>query len=151
MKHFVLALAATASLAACATGPSLSDTERLSLYREHAGEPVKSFRYTSTLMGWTPLGDSAIAVQTRPTQAYLLELGGPCPNLEFAHGITITNQFGSVQSRFDDVVPLGSGPMQIPCRIEEIRPVDVKALEAAEDRMREQVEMVERGQADGGT
>ena len=151
MKHFIPALAAMTVLAACATGPRLSDSERLSLYRDHAGEPVKSFRYTHSLMGWTPLGDSALAVQTRPSQAYLLDLGGSCPNLEFAQAITITNQFGSVQSRFDDVVPLASGSMRIPCRIREIRPVDVKSLDAAKDRMRDQIEMVERGQAEGGT
>lgn len=125
------------ALAGCATG-RLSDADRLALYRQHAGEPVRDFQYFSRLDGWTELGDSALAVWTRPGQAYLLELSGPCNDLEYAPAISITNQMGRVSARFDDVLVVG-GPesIRMPCRIQTIRPLDVKALKASEKELRE--------------
>ena len=134
-----LAVLTATLLAGCATGPKLSTTEKLALYRDHAGEPVKDFRYFGTLNGWSPLGDGALAVWTKPREAYLLELSGRCPDLEYAMAIHIT-QFGNrVSARFDDVLPLGAGTssIKIPCRIQTIRPLDVKALRASEKELRE--------------
>jgi hypothetical protein len=34
-------------------------------------------QFFGSLNGWTELGDSALAVWTRPSEAYLLELRGP--------------------------------------------------------------------------
>jgi hypothetical protein len=129
------------SLAACATG-RMTDNERLALYRAHAAAPVKSFRYLSRIDGWTPLGDKAVAIWTRPNEAYLLEVDGPCPDLDFAQAISLTNQFGIVYSRFDKVIPRTStgGPEPVPCHIRQIRPLDVKALRSAEKDIRRQRE-----------
>lgn len=132
------------AIGACATGPDLGDEERLALYRANAGEPVRSFRYFGRLNGWTPLGDRALAVWTRPTQSYLLELAGPCPDLDFAQAISISNQFGSVHARFDSVSVLDRDPFDIPCRIERIRPVDTTALKQAQQDLRESVQTTER-------
>jgi hypothetical protein len=138
MKRLIpLALLAATLLTACAH--NLSTAEKLTLYRDHAGEPVKDFRYLGHLNGWAPIGDSALAVWTRPSEAYLLELTGRCQDLEYAMAISIT-QFGNrVTARFDDVLPLGAGTssIKIPCRIETIRPLDVKALRASEKELRE--------------
>ena len=150
--RFALAAAlSVATLSGCATGDGLRDEQRLALYHEHAGAPVDSFQYFGSLNGWTPLGDRALAVWTRPSQAYLLELTGRCLDLEYAHAITVTHQSGRVHARFDDVLVLGSNTMRIPCRIEQIRPVDGAALKQAEREMRQEVDTVERGQAPGGT
>jgi hypothetical protein len=129
------------SLAACATG-RMTDNEKLALYRAHAAAPVKSFRYLSRIDGWTPLGDKAVAIWTRPNEAYLLEVDGPCPDLDFAQAISLTNQFGIVYSRFDKVIPRTStgGPEPVPCHIRQIRPLDVKALRSAEKDIRRQRE-----------
>lgn len=139
MKRLIpLTLLAATLLAGCATG-KLSTAEKLALYRDHAGEPVKDFRYLGHLNGWAPIGDSALAVWTRPSEAYLLEMSGRCQDLEYATAIRIT-QFGNrVSARFDDVLPLGAGTssIKIPCRIETIRPLDVKALRASEKELRE--------------
>lgn len=134
-----LALSTAATLAACATGPKQSDAEKLAFYRTHAGEPVKSFRYSGSINGWTPLGDKVLTVWTKPSEAYLLELSGPCQDLDFAPAISITNQMNQVSAKFDDVVPRGGGAASIiiPCRIETIRPLDVKALRASEKELRE--------------
>ena len=133
----VLALA----LSACATG-RMSDNEKLALYRSHALPPVESFRYLSRIDGWTPLGDSALAVWTRPNEAYLLEVDSPCPDLDFALAIGLTSQFGTVHSRFDKVIPRTgvAGPQPMPCHIRQIRPLDVKAIKSAEKDIRRQRE-----------
>lgn len=134
-----LALIAATVLAGCATAGKQTDAEKLALYRSHAGEPVKDFHYFGRLNGWTPLGDGALAVWTKPSEAYLLELSGPCQDLDYAMAIRVT-QFGNrVSARFDDVVPLGAGTssIKIPCRIETIRPLDVKALRDSQKELRE--------------
>ncbi len=138
MKTLAL-LAALTSLGACATGPEQTDAEKLAFYREHAGEPVRDFQYFGNINGWTPLGDSALTVWTKPSQAYLLEFGGRCPDLDFAPAISITNHMSRVSARFDDVIPRGGGTaaIKIPCRIQTIRPLDVKALRASEKELRE--------------
>jgi len=150
MKSLPISLIAALLLGACATG-GLSDTERLAMYRAAAGAPVESFHYPGRIQGWFPLGDSALVVDTRPSQAYLLELMGTCPDLEFAQAITVSNLAGRVHARFDTVTVLGQGRFAIPCRIRQIRPVDVSAVRKAERELREQVEMTERPQDSGGT
>ncbi len=138
MKRFLrlsALLCAALAAAACATS-KLSDSERYTLYREHAGEPVKSFRYFGSINGWTPLDDSALVVWTRPSEAYLLDLYGPCQDLDFAQSIALTNLMGEVSARFDKVIVAGASSMRVPCRIEEIRKVDVKALRQTERDLR---------------
>lgn len=151
MKNYIrLTLPALAAvlLAACAGTPRLSDSQKYALYRDHAGEPVKSFRYFGNINGWTPLDKTALVVWTRPTQAYLLELTGPCRDLDYAPAITLTNMMGEVSARFDKVLIHGGGSrVPMPCWIEEIRPVDVKAVRQAERDLR-QAETAERTPAD---
>lgn len=136
----LLALLGAAALSACSSLPNQTEAERLALYRSHAGEPVPSFQYFGTLNGWTPLSDRALTVWTRPSQAYLLELSGPCQDLEYAIAISVTNTMGRVYSRFDDVIVRAGGGVsgsRFPCRILTIRPLDVKALKATQKEMRE--------------
>jgi len=146
MKRVLLAITvALASLtAACASDPGMREVDRLTLYRAHAGAPVPSFHYFGSLNGWTPLGDEAVAVWTRPNQAYLLSFTGRCPDLGFASAISVTSQFGTVYARFDKVVALNHGTMTIPCHIREIRPLDVKAIRQAEREMRTNAQVSER-------
>lgn len=131
-------------LAACSTN-RLSDADTLALYRSHAGDPVKDFQYFGQVNGWTPLGDTALAVWTKPSQAYLLELYGPCFDLDYAPAISLSNLGSRVSARFDSVqvVGGGTGSIRIPCRIETIRPLDVKALRQAQKDLRE-AKVVER-------
>lgn len=145
MKGMLLMALATALAAAgCATN-RLDDAERLAIYRAHAGAPVSSFRHFTGLNGWTPLGDSAVAVWARHNDVYLLELNGPCPDLEFAQAISVTSQMGTVNARFDKVIVRDRNAMTMPCQIREIRPVDIKAIRHAERDRREMA------QPSGGT
>ena len=138
MRIAVTATLIALGLAGCATGRR-SDQDRLDLYRKHAGPPVADFQYFGDISGWTELGDSTLAVWTRPKQAYLLELMGPCMDLEYAPAIAITNQMGRVMARFDDVLVVGGSPnsTRMPCRIESIRPLDVAGLRKSEQELRE--------------
>jgi hypothetical protein len=131
----VAILTLTAIIAGCAS-TRLSDADELAMYRAHAGEPVRDFHYFGSLNGWQPLGDRALAVWTRPNQAYLLQLMGPCNDLDFALAISITNSMGEVSSRFDQVEVHGGSGIHMPCRIEEIRPLDVKGLKKAQSELR---------------
>lgn len=129
-------LALTAALAAvaltgCATHSAARQAEQLALYRAHAGAPVDSFPYTMPLTQWTALGPDQIAVWTAPTRAWLLDLTG-CQDIEWAQAIALSNSIGRVTARFDRVTPLGATPNPIPCRIDQIRPLDVKAIREAE-------------------
>jgi hypothetical protein len=150
MKRTLLLLALGLSLGACST-TRMSDAETLALYKAHAGEPVKSFQYLGHLSGWTPLGDTALAVWTKPTQAYLLELYGPCNDLEFAPAISLSSIANSVSARFDNVYVHGGGApnIRLPCRIENIRLLDVKGLKQAQKNLRE-AQLVEREATAGG-
>jgi hypothetical protein len=139
MKRLFLicSLASIVTLAACASTPKQSDADKLAMYQASAGEPIKDFNYSGSLNGWQPIGDSALAVWTKPKEAYLLDLGGPCRDLEYAPAISITNMMGRV-STLDRVRVLGGsgGVGRISCRILSIRPLDVSKLKAAEAELR---------------
>jgi len=134
----ILPLAAVLALAACATSGAMDDNQKLALYRAHAGAPVNSFVYLGRFDSWTELGDRALAIWTRPSEAWLLELDGPCNGLPFAQAIGLSSHTGAVSARFDDVIVRDSVTPSIPCRIETIRPLDVAAIKAAERAARAQ-------------
>ena len=143
LKASVIPLALALILGACST--NLSPVERIALYESHAGPPVNDFRYFGSI-SWTPLGDQALAVWTKPNEAWLLNLFGPCYDLDVAPAISISNMMGRVSARFDKVHVVGGGmgsSMRMPCQIQSIRPLDVKSLKAAEKQLRE-AKLVER-------
>jgi len=138
MKRLIVAVAMCLTLVACATGGRLGSAERLELYRAHAGPPQQDMQFFGSLNGWNELGDSALAVWTRPSEAYLLELSGPCQDLPYAQAIGLSSQSGRVSARFDKVLVRGTGPgPQMPCHIASIRKLDVKALRASEQELRQ--------------
>lgn len=119
-----------ALLAGCSTPGLAREDAQLADYRAHAGAPVESFRTTGRILSWTPLGDDAVAVWTAANQAWLLELDAPCPALDFARAIQLSDSVGRVSARFDRVTPIGGGPTAS-CRIEQIRPLDIAAIREA--------------------
>lgn len=140
MKRFLpLALLALV-LSACAT-TGMSDTAKLDLYRSHAGAPVNSFYYFGSINGWTPLGDEAVAIWTKPSEAWLLDFYGPCQDIEYTPVIALTSQMNRVSARFDKVLVRDRGSIQLPCQIRQIRPLDVKAIRSAEKTAREQAQV----------
>lgn len=125
-------LAATTVLAACASMSGMTDAEKYALNDAHAGAPVDHFRYLGSINGWTPLGDAALVVWTRPSEAWLLDLSGTCQDLRSTPAIGLTSSMGRVNARFDKVLVRSTGSINMPCHIRQIRPLDVKAVRAAE-------------------
>jgi len=133
-RQFVLPLVLALSATACAsTGHDAArDSRSLALYRAHAVERVGSIPFSGSIDRWTGLGDSALAVWTSPSRAWLLELGASCPYLESSYAIGFDSNDGRVDAGFDSVVPLSAPGPQFPCRIRTIHRLDVEGLRAAE-------------------
>ena len=131
--RFFLAAIATLGVAACSSVPYAQRiSARQAAYAAAAREPVRSFRFFE-LYSWEPLGDSQLAIYTRPNEAYLVSVMGPCPDLEFTNAIGLTSNLNEVQVRFDKVL---TGRRDFPCTIGEIRPVDVGKLKSVEHEQR---------------
>lgn len=120
-RWIVAAMAAGLMLGGCATvGPDERRAARLDQFQAAAGAPIESFRYWD-LHKWEALGETALAVWTRPDEAYLLRVQRPCTELEWTHAIGLTSSVNRVSANFDSVVVDGQR-----CRITEIRPVDAR-------------------------
>ena len=131
MKALIVPLIAVLGLGACATN-RLSDTDRLALYDAHAGAPVKQIRFYNA-MGWDRIDDEHVLLSMRPNDTWLLRVSGPCLDWGSASPTLRLSSTGPyVMAKFDRILTEGS---PISCRIEEIRPVDVKAMRAAQDAM----------------
>jgi hypothetical protein len=131
-RSAIVSLLLAPMLVACATDGAQRDAGKLALYRAHAGAPVRSFHFFGRLDSWTPLDDRTVAVWTRPSEAWLLDLDGACNDLEFTPFIGLTSSAGTVSARFDKVLVRNTGGINLPCIIEAIRPLDVKAIKQAE-------------------
>ena len=145
MKSILLSLVLALAFVGCSSMSSMNSGERLALYKANAGAPVSSFRYFGQLDSWEELGDDALAVWTRPREAWLLELSGPCNGLAYSPVIGLTDQFGRVQAGFDNVLVRDPSAINIPCRIHTIRPLDVTAIRQAEQAARAQASRASSG------
>lgn len=146
MRLLLMTLVAAATLSACSSSPVRTTEERMTLYFAHAGDPVPSFQLNRFVRStqWTPLGDRALAIWTSQSRGHLLELRNRCPGLSFAHSVQVTNTFGTVNARFDSVIPRSSNAaMSQSCRIMRIRPLDGRGIRDARREMRE-AEYIER-------
>lgn len=148
MNALRIAIATFCTVVACFHAASVHagdvrerDAELLKLYRAHAGPPVESIAYAGRFLDWTPLGDTALALWTRPSKAWLLEFYGSCFDLDFSQRIAVRGGMtGRLSARFDSitVLPTGMGAsIPVPCRIKSIQPLDVKAIKLAEKAARE--------------
>ncbi|NII11938.1 DUF6491 family protein [Oleiagrimonas sp. C23AA] len=117
-------------LAGCAGMNSRTDAQQLSLVQSAAGKPQPSFHLLTSLYSWEAIDDTHLLVYARPSQAYLLDVS-PCPDLGSSFAIRLTTHVDDVVAGLDEVVVQGTG-IGIPCTISRIRPVDVKALHAAQ-------------------
>ena len=123
------AIRATASGAGTAT-PATAQQRALARYDAYAGRRVKSFTWLGRFDSWEPLGKDRLLVYTKPNEAYLLKVSGPC-DVNFAIGpVGITSTNYTVYAGLDSIV-VNSGPGgQWQCPIDEIRPLDVRGMKA---------------------
>lgn len=126
-----LLVAMVSMLCACTTTPRESGAARLARYQSYAGEPVRSIPYNATgSHGFDVIDEQHMVVETRPSEGYLFSLSGPCLRDNSAPVLNITSQVGRVSAGFDRVSSLSQPGMT--CIVKEIRPLDMKALRAAE-------------------
>jgi hypothetical protein len=103
-KRLLMGAVLVASLAACSSVPYAQRmSNRQAAYAAAAGEPVRNFRFFE-LYSWEPLGNSQLAVYTRPNEAWLLTVSGPCPDLDFTNVIGLTSNLHEVSINFDKVL-----------------------------------------------
>ncbi|MEF9978317.1 MAG: DUF6491 family protein [Thermomonas sp.] len=129
MKALLLPLVVIGCLSACATN-RMSDTDRLSMYQAHAGEPVSQIRNYNG-MGWDRVDDQHVVLNMRPKESWLVKISGPC--LDWGNGsptLHIKSQGTYLMPKLDRIFVNGS---PVSCRIEEIRPIDVAGLRAAQE------------------
>lgn len=138
MSSFVrlIALAAGAAaltLTACASAPERRQlaAEELAIYQRHAGEPVERVR-SFRMRGWQPIGEQSLVLENRLNEWYLIEVAGPCQGLRFVQTIGVETTLSSLQARFDSIIVEG-----LPCRIQSIRPIDVRAARQEVRALRE--------------
>lgn len=133
----VLAIVAALAVAGCASNaPRLTNQQDQALYRAHAGEPVKSFRYFGRIRQWETVGDSGVAVWTRPDTAFLLDVSQGCLDLEWSPSLSMTTERDRVQVGFNDILVQRTGDKAVKrCRIQAIRPLDVEGLRNAQKQL----------------
>ncbi|QNJ99900.1 DUF6491 family protein [Dyella telluris] len=143
VKQLLAAVAVVAALGGC-TRVGKDYTSRMEArqqdYAAAAGTPVNNFHYFS-LWSWEPLSNQQLAVYTRSNEAWLLDLDGSCRNLEFTNHISLTSSASEVSVKFDRVL---TGPGDAPCFIKQIRPVDLKKLNAPQEGKPREVEEAPR-------
>ena len=124
--------AAAAGGATPGTSGATTQDRALARYSAYAGPPVSSFNWLGRFDSWEPLGNDHVLVYTKPNEAYLLKVSGPC-DVRFATGpLGITSTNSTVLARLDSIVVRNGpgGPRQ--CPIDEIHPVDVRRMRADE-------------------
>lgn len=131
IQTFAVPMLALLAITACATTRE-SDADKLARYTAFAGPPVASIRYGSAgSQGFDVVDDRHVVLDVRPREAYLLRIDGPC--LAYERGsptLGISSQLGRISAGFDRVTAASQPGMS--CIIREIRPIDLKALRAAE-------------------
>ena len=95
----------------------------LARFQRYAGPPVEQFTMFD-LWKWQGLGPQWIAVWSTVNDAWLIRVERSCNKLDWTHGLTLTQRMRQqVTQKFDYVV---FGDQR--CKIEEIRPVDYRAM-----------------------
>ena len=141
IRAWIIVLAGTL-LAACSSVPyGQRLQQRQQAYSAAAGAPVRSFRLVmgASIYSWEPLSDTQLVVYTRPTRAYLLDTW-PCSGLTFTNRVGFTSFADEVSTGFDKVL---TGRDYLPCRIKQIRPVDLARFKL-EKETRRQADVVAR-------
>ena len=128
MKVFPLILAACLAL----TGRAGADTreyekEQLARFSQFAGGPIDEFPMVD-LYRWQVVGPENLVIWSTINDAYLLKVDKPCRQLQWSHGLFVSQTQKWKVSRKFDFVNVGER-----CRIVEIRPIDLVAMTKAAD------------------
>lgn len=134
--HAFVFLAALAVAGCASDAPRLTNQQDQALYHTYAGKPVKSFPYFGGIRQWETVGDSGVAVWTRPDTAFLLDVSQGCLDLEWSPSLSMTTEHDRVHVGFNDILVQRTGDKAVKrCRIQAIRPLDVKGLRNAQKQL----------------
>jgi len=109
-------------------GTALADTrayekEELARFRQFAGAPIDEFTMFE-MWQWQVLSPTDLVVWSTIRDAYLLKVDKTCNNLEWTHGLSVTQEMiRKVTQKFDFVVFARER-----CKITQIQPIDYKAM-----------------------
>jgi len=117
------AITLCALLAACATPAPRGDAPP-DEYLPYAGAPVDEFHFFR-LYDWQRAGKDRVVLWTDPGRAYLVTVMPPCIELDFTEYLGVSSTVQTV-SRFEALFP----GHRDRCPIDEIRPLDIKRLNA---------------------
>ena len=131
MLLLVAAIATTAGAQDRKTERLTKMEQRLEFVTRFAGEPKSSVPFARSY-DFEPLGRHTLLLYESMNRAYLVEIEDFCPDLPTAMAIGVDNKTSSLSAKFDALRIGGRS-----CRILEIRPVDVKAMKAAQKAERE--------------
>ena len=125
----VLAAAALLAISASVAHADTREWEKseLARYSKYATDPVPDFTMF-TLWQWQVVAPDKLLLWSTIKDVYLVSVHPSCNRLEWANGLSITQAAQwKVTTKFD-FIDFGSQH----CKITEIRPIDYKAMRAAE-------------------
>lgn len=124
MKTLWVLLATTALAAGCAAGGSISRSDQaLEKYEPYIGEPIRGFT-AFRIDSWQSVDRNHLILWTGINDAWLITVGGSCPDLMFTDRIRVTST-GNQVSTFDKVMVRGDT-----CLIDTIQPINVRQMKA---------------------
>ncbi len=126
MLLLVAAIATTAGAQDRKTERLTKMEQRLEFVTRFASEPKSSVPFARSY-DFEPLGRHTLLLYESMNRAYLVEIEDFCPDLPTAMAIGVDNKTSSLSAKFDALRIGGRS-----CQILEIRPVDVKAMKAAQ-------------------
>jgi len=100
------------------------EKEELARFERFAGAPVDEFKMVELFRSQV-VGPENVVVWSTLRDAYLVRVQQPCRQLEWAHGLSVSQAQKWKVSRKFDSINVGT-----PCRIVEIRPIDLGAMQA---------------------
>ena len=131
MLLLVAAIATTAGAQDRKTERLTKMEQRLEFVTRFASEPKSSVPFARSY-DFEPLGRHTLLLYESMNRAYLVEIEDFCPDLPTAMAIGVENKTLTLNAKFDALRIGGRS-----CQILQIRPVDVKAMKAAQKAERE--------------
>ena len=126
LSTLILASAAAASAAASDASTSEREAQNLARYEPYAGAPIGRID-NFDLLRYEMVGPSYVLVWSkRPGDVFLLSFREPCRELESAQALALRTSSRTLRAGIDFVEARGRS-----CFIEQIRPIDERAMRAA--------------------
>lgn len=125
MTKLFMLLLAPLLLVACASEPArVTSDQTLERYLSYAGSPIDRIN-AIRIVSWEALSDDRVVLRTGPNEAYLVAVYATCRDLRYTNAIRVISQSAHAVTRFDEIA-VGRDT----CPIREIRPLDVRQMEA---------------------